>query len=415
MLRKCRSLVFGRRVSLALAIALLLLSGAGANAEGSTPRLLQVARVTGATVTAPTLVGNEIVWGEETNDGAISIRARGASETARTLFRARLPDVPDDAANDSFFKVTVAQVIGEIAGSPSRVAFLRLVTLVKEPRCRPGCGAPTIFEPLFSELWTGAPDGHFRRVAGGAPTRLGPLCRRIRPTAIDLSGSRLLFAERVESCQGDATAAFRESRLVLARGGSPQQLLLRSKAPISPVATAGRFAAWGSNVRSEPAFRESRPALVTVYDLERRRVSYRISADELKSTGSLSFDLQSNGTIAVAAMPRRSSCPTPVVSWASRASPKPHVLRVTALATYLRIARNRILLSTPDISCGHVARLELVSLDGRVSRLASFSNSSHPPLSLSPEVDFDGHRFVLAVTRAGSSRGVTSIYLGRTQ
>ena len=414
-MRKRRSLFSTKQASLVLAAGLLLTSGAEANAGGSTPRLLRVARIAGATVTAPTLAGNEIVWGEETSGGAISIRAKSVRGTVHTLFRASLPDVPGGAANDPSFRVTVAQVIAEITGSPSRIAFLRLATLVKEPRCRPSCGAPTVFEPLFSELWAGTPDGRFRRMAGGAPTRSGPLCKRIRPTAIDLSGSKLLFAERVETCQGDAAATFRESRLVLARGGSRQQLLFRSQAPLGPVATAGRFAAWGSNVRSEPTFRASRPAAITVYDLERRQVSYRISADDLKSTGSLSFDLQPNGTLAVAAIPRRSSCSTPLVSWASRASPKPHVLRVTALGTYLRIARNRILISTPGIPCGHLARLELVNLDGRVSRLASFGNSSHPPLNLSPDVDFDGHRFVLAVTRAGPSQRVTSIYLGRTQ
>jgi hypothetical protein len=412
--RKRRSLVPSRRLLLALAAALLLPCGAGANAGRSAPRLVQIARVAGATVTAPTLAGSEVVWGEETYEGVISIRARGARGTVRTLFRARLPDVPGDATDDPFFRVTVAQAIGEIAGSASRIAFLRLAILVKEPRCRPGCGAPTIFEPLFSELWAGAPGGHFRRVAGGPPTRSGAFCRRIRPTAIDLSGSKLLFAERVETCQGDAAATFRESRLVLTRARPRQQLLFRSKAPLGPVAIAGRFAAWGSNVRSEPAFRASRPATITVYDLERRHVSYRISADELRSTGSLSFDLQRNGTVAVAAMPRRSGCPSPIVSWASRASPKPHVLRVTALGTYLRLVGNRILVSTPDIPCGDVDRLEVVSLDGRVSHLASFSKSSHPPANLSPEVDFDGQRFVLAVTRAGSSQRVTSIYLGRT-
>jgi hypothetical protein len=409
------SLVSDKRVLLALPVALLVASGGGASASGSGSRLVQVARVAGATVTAPTLAWSKIAWGERKSDGSISIRARGTSGAIRTLFGAKQPAVPGDAAGDPSFKITVTQEIGEIAGSPSRIAFLRTATLVKDPRCRPGCGAPTLFEPLFSELWMATPGRHFRRVAGGAPRRSGPLCRRIRPTAIDLSGSRLLYAERVETCQGDAAATFRESRLILVREGSRQQLLSRTKAPLGPVAIAGRFAAWGSDVRSEPGFRASRQATITVYDLESRRVSYQISADDLRSTGSLGFDLQPDGTIAIAAIPRRSGCSTPIVAWASRASPKPHVLRLTAMATYLRIARNRILVATPDISCGHVARLTLVSLEGQIRSLASFSDSSNPPLFLSPETDFDGHRFVIAVTRAGSARPVTAIYLGTTQ
>jgi hypothetical protein len=317
-----RSLVSDKRVVLALPVALLVTSGDGARASGSGSRLVQVARVAGATVTAPTLALSEIAWGEKKSDGSISIRVRGTSGAIRTLFGAKQPAVPGDAAGDPSFKITVTQEIGEIAGSPSRIAFVRIATLVKDPRCRPSCGAPTLFEPLFSELWMATRGGHFRRVAGGAPRGSGPLCKRIRPTAIDLSGSRLLYVERVETCQSDAVASFRESRLILVREGSRPQLLARTKAPLGPVAIAGRFAAWGSDVRSEPGFRSSRQATITVYDLESRRVSYQISADDLRSTGSLGFDLQPDGTIAIAAIPRRSGCSTPIVAWASRASPK---------------------------------------------------------------------------------------------
>ena len=413
-MRKRRALVScGRQALLGLAAALLAVAVSGASASGEPPRLLRVARVTGSTVEEPTLAGREIVWGEDRRDGSISVRATRVGGVARTLFRAARPAVPSDASNDPSFRVSVAHLIGQIAGSRSRIAFLRLATLVKEPRCRPGCGASTLFEPLFNELWIQASGGHVRRIAGGVPTQQGPGCRRIRPTAIDLSGVNVLYAERIETCQGDAADSFRESRLILVAGRSPAQLILRSQAPLGPVAIAGRFAAWGSDVDSEPGFRSGREAMVTVYDLKSRRVLYRVGAGALQSSGSLSFDLQPNGTIAIAAIRMASGCLPAMVAWASRAAPRPHVLRVGAVGTYLRIAQNLILLSAPDVSCGHVARLTLVNLQGRLTRLASFSDSSNPPAFLNPEVDFDGHRFAIAVTRSGPPQDTTSIYLGR--
>jgi hypothetical protein len=394
----------------AAAVLLLGLAVSGARAGGESPRLLRVARVTGSTVAQPTLAGREIVWGEDAQDGSIAVRATEVGGTVRTLFRAKRPVVPPDAT-DASFRYKVAHVIGPIAGSSSRIAFLRLATLVEEPRCRPACGAPTLFEPLFNELWIGSRSGDYRRLAGGPPNEQGSSCRRVRPTAIDVAGSRILYAERVEACEGDA-GAFRESRLMLVSGRGRPQLILRSRAPLAPVAIAGHFAAWGSDVRSEPGFRPETPATVTVYDLERRRILYRVGADALRSTGSLSFDLQPNGTIAIAAIGRESSCLPAVVAWASLAAPRPHVLRVRAAGTYLHVARNLILLSASGESCGHVAQLSLADLEGRVTRLASFSDASSPPAFLNPELDFDGRRFTIAVARTGRPQEITSIYIG---
>lgn len=397
-----------RIASLGAAAALLALALGGARAAAGPARLVQVARVPARTVEAPTLSGPDVLWGEDRSDGSIWIRAARVGGAVRTLFRAPRPAVPDDAETDRSFRVSVAQVVGAIAASPSRSAFIRDATLVKEPRCRPECEAPTLLEPLFSEVWSRASGGAFRRIAGGQPIRKGPACRRIRPTAVDVFGSKLLYAERIERCRGEAEATLVESRLVLVSGRSRPRVLLRSAAPLGPVAIAGRFAAWGRDVRSEPGFRLDRQAKIVVYDLKDRRVLYRVTADALRSDGSLTFDLQQNGTMALAAVKRASGCPPTTVAWTSRAAPRPHILPVGATGTYLRIVGNRILLSEPGPRCGNGARLALVDLRGRARTLASFS----PPAFLNPEVDFDGRRLAIAVIQQKGSAATTAIYVG---
>jgi hypothetical protein len=393
----------------AAGVVAVLVPAAAARPQASKPHFTRVARVTGASVEAgPALTGARVVWGQVDSRGAVTIRS-GSGTGIRTLFSARLPAVPVDRVPGPPLVAGVAHGAASLEASPSRIAFIRYAILVTEGRCagRP-CGVRTE-EPLFWELWVGASRGPFRRVAGGAPTAASPSCELVVPGPVDVSGTSIVYAEHRALCRGRLADAYAgRARVVLLRGRS-KTILARTSSPIDAVAIAGRYAAWGTYARARAAEKPT----ITVYDLRRRSIAYRVT------TGSLSsFGLQGDGTIAWLTS---SDDAAATLAWASPRSPRPHVLKAVApIGFVVRIAGDRILLAAkvPRSCCA--VRLALAALNGRARTLSSFGTSEQSPRGLLGEiVDFDGRRAAFVVsTRPAEppdAQGSTAIYFGRVR
>ena len=346
---------------------------------GPSTKPVEVTRIpTARFESGPVLAGNALLWTEKAKDGSLSVRV-AAGGRVRTIFRAAKPALPPDLPASPAFDISVGQDARAVAGS-TMVAVLRSVYLVYTPKCRPACGAPTLVRPYFGELWLGSTHGAFHRVVGRRPA-FGAGCTTVRPTSVDVDGDAVLDTELTETCD-TMEPALVSSRVVLRRTRTGAHTLVTARRWLYEVALAGRFAGWSD---SEGA--------VVVYDLRRRRLSYRVKA-------ALGFDLQADGTMALAGEQG--------VAWVSPAEPWPHRLRADAYGANVRIVGGRIAFAS-QADDGRMWRTSaaLVDLHNRVTTLAAY-RGSYPSVATVTYVDFDGRSVAFALERY--PRGGVSLY-----
>jgi hypothetical protein len=153
------------------------------------------------------------------------------------------------------------------------------------------------------------------------------------------------------------------------------------------LALAGRYAAWidGSNV--------------IVDDRVERRTAYTTRIGPAGINVDMGIGLQSDGKLAVAyrLVEFANAGPLKVV-WLSPSAPRPHVLRLRARHTEIRIAADRIAFEryiSPD-----AGSLVIAGLAGGVRTIARFDTST----KLRGGFDFDGRRIVWASDRIAKTR-----------
>lgn len=386
---------------------------AGIRADASVrPRPAEVARIDGAAadldLAGPVLGGRGIAWAQRERNGSLSVRVAFPG-SVRTIYRVALPPVPAPESRDSEYEARVIQTVGAMAGSSTRIAFVRSVMLARTPRCLPACRKPSLIKSLFSELWVGPTVGPFRRVAGGESG-----CGVPRPIDVDVSGAQVVYSQRTQGCASSGSGV---DAVVLANAPGKRVLARSVSATLADVAISVPYVAWAQNTSARVGSAARFPGSIIVYSLRRRAVAYRLPARALKADDSLAFDVESSGAIGVVAEgPGGGGCAPSVVAWSSTSARRAHLLRVGAAALVVRIAGGTLVIARPGATCAG-RRLTAVSLRGRTRTLAAFEPSSDRGESLEGDFDFDGRRFTYAVTRsvagAGKPRYETSLYLGR--
>ncbi|HEY3018381.1 MAG TPA: hypothetical protein VGJ23_06080 [Gaiellaceae bacterium] len=311
----------------------------------------------------PILAGSHVVWASTSPSVAFYV-----SGPARRVWRATRVPVPADARDDPSYDVRVAQRVSSVSSSALRTVFVRSIDLQLIPRCAsedPPCLAPIRLKAWRGEVWTGPPTGPFRLLAGG----------KGKPIALDadVDGRAILYSDTVPA---------QSSRVVLVRRGAPPIVLASSRDVDFPsIALAGRYAAWieRRTIEHWPA----PPRTLVVYDIAARRVAYTLGVEELGHALLIAFDLQRNGTVALASDPSPGPGCDGGVAWASIAEPHPHYLTGNAIPWRIKIAAGRIAFITR--SCGAPTPFRLV-LETREGRILSDS------VIVYGGFDFDGRR-----------------------
>ena len=326
----------------------------------------------------PTLAGDAVVWGEAAGaTGSLHQWTRRRGE--RVLYR-----------SDSF-------ALGRpLAASRTLLAFERTY-----PTCKP---QPNVACPQAQDALVGPPQGPFHTLVRPRKCFMPTL-----DNTLALDGGIAAYLE-VE-CEGQRIRVVVRD---VEHAGRP--LIVRDAALSSGccrnVAIAGRFVAWID--RHD----------VVVYDRLARRLAYRTRiGPEAGVDVDLGFDLQRDGKVAVSyrLVEVARSGPT-TIAWLSPSAPRPHLLRLHASDTRIRIADDRIAVErflSPSRST-----LVVADLAGRARLVASFA----PPVRLRGRFDFDGRQIAWASDRVTSTRvdcppsgqerpciqretGVTSIWL----
>jgi hypothetical protein len=244
------------------------------------------------------------------------------------------------------------QRVGQIVASGRRVAFIRTVEFQRW--CAPDDICPYRREVVQKDLWSGPPQGPFKRVHHGLTLD------------VDVDGTRVLYSDTF--------------RVVLGRG----TVASSGTAEYPEVALAGRYAAWTEVPRGRNSLYEKR-ALV-VYDLRAHRVAYR-----LEPASFVDVDLAADGTVAFGQDPTPVGGPDGGVGWASLAEPWPHFLNGNAIPFEVRLASGRVAFFTRGA-------LVVRELDGKVVKQQRAAYG---------DFDFDGHR--LAYLRSPKSIGIARI------
>jgi hypothetical protein len=295
----------------------------------------------------------------------------------RLAWRGAVIPVPPGLAKGSW-DASVSQRAGSLAGSTSTLAFVHSADVTLQAKCRksfPPCMVPDMTKTILGELWRGPASGPFHRIAGG---RNGPIV-----LSADVSGTEVAYtqvaARRLEGGSG-------LSRVVLVRDGRrPVTLASSRKSIFDAVAVAGDYAAWLG--RPTGAVRYPQPFFtITVYDLRRSRVAYRLGDRALAANNSsLPFDVAADGTVAfVSDRSPRGGCDGGI-GWASPRSPRAHFLPGDALQAAVRLARGRIaFLSRPSCTASGDFTVVVATLDGRRTSVASLASIGG--------FDFDGRR-----------------------
>ena len=155
----------------------------------------------------------------------------------------------------------------------------------------------------------------------------------------------------------------------------------------SDVEIAGRFVAW--NERST----------VVVYDRVTRRTAYRARIGPAGIGVDLGFDLQADGKLGVAYRLVEVARAGPAnVAWLSPASPRPHLLRLKAADTRIRIAGDQ--LAFERYVSPQTGTLVAVDLAGHVRPIARFIS----PVRSRGGIDFDGRRITWASDLVADTR-----------
>jgi hypothetical protein len=226
------------------------------------------------------------------------------------------------------------------------------------------CG-PFRVKPFRGELWSGPPTGPFRRIAGGNG--------RAIVLDADLDRAALVYSESVP--EGS-------SRVVLLPQRERPTVLAASRDIVfSRVSLAGGYAAW---LERQPLERWPAPSrTVVVYDLAARQVAYTLGPKALGNAVLTSFDLQSDGTVALAINPSPVGGCDGGVAWASAAEPRPHFLVGNAIPWRIKTAAGRIAFITRTCGAPTPFRLVVETSEGRIvsNRTVAYGG-----------FDFDGRR-----------------------
>jgi hypothetical protein len=368
-----------------VAIALLCLAVAGAARGQAWPPVERPgSRVL---LAGPVLAGAAVVW----------LERRGSEARLERAVPGRRPTV-------LFRQALRNGSLDDVAASQGVVALERLTSVCPPPN------PPIAYSCTeHREVLGGAPSGLLRVLAtsddcGGASISV--------PTSVDASGDLVAMGENVCVSPGN-----RRRQIVVVRLGrtSPSLVcdadlvhgpaLCRGDARI-----AGRFVAWS----------EGRDAVV-VYDRLRRRVAYRPLLPRVQS-----FDVQADGTLAVAYYPQgleggasvawRTPRAGGVLPFRAGVSGRPR--------SVVRIAGDRIL--AERVLSPSSSALVVSDLRGRTRRIARFAS----PVRREGDFDLDGRQVTWASTRITNTKlvcpppgigapclraetGVTTVWLGR--
>jgi hypothetical protein len=318
------------------------------------------------------------------------------------------------------------QRVGAVSASSSRIALLRSVFVEKNPRClrvSPPCALPSFLKRLFAEVWVGGLRGQFVRVAGGTPPS-GSSCNPSLPVDVDVSGGRLAYLERTETCSGtDRRSWMRVVVIAAGRRAIRRTVInLRRQTVADDIAVAGHYVAWGENLANGIGGRPQLHGRIVVYDVVARKVAYRVTATDLASTGAIAFDLAPDGKTAVVAEQRlQGECGGPLrVAWISPVPRRIHFLPLRAATLAIAVAGEQLLFAPRRAACSQPERLAVVGLRGETRTVVEFNSKSSRRTFLE-SFDFDASRFAFAVTQvrsrasipAGRERYETSLRLGR--
>ena len=306
-----------------------------------------------------------MLWTDSTTDPPVLYRLeRGVS---RPLWRGREVALPAGEPPGS----EVVQTIAGLGASATAAGFVYRVGVL-QPR---PISCEICYRDLFSELWVGPPHGPFRRVRG-VPGRCGQI------DGLD-AGPRSVVVSEAPSAAGctELRPVFPKVVSVPLAGRGRQTVFARSSAfRFVHVAAAGRYVAWDRLPMRCGAGRIpcSRTG-ITVYDMTRRRVAFRLSAKQLGVSGAPSFSLalQPDGKLAVVASGATKPCAADLcnhgrLAWASPSSPRPHVVAAAPLDYPVAMSGDRLVFLTDDSRA-----LEVSDLRGRTRALDPFEPSRH--------------------------------------
>jgi hypothetical protein len=282
------------------------------------------------------LAGDGVAWSE--NDGAASVLR---------LWR------PDQGTKVVFRSKTTNAGRG-LVGSGPLLAF---------ERSYPGCPAqPGVACPTLTDFALGPRTGPFRPIAAARKCAFP-----FSEPGLDLAWTRTtsFVAYDALDCERERVTTFVQTTSTPPKRAVFRTVALR-EACCAGLRLAGRFIAWSTDWNGR----------LTVVDRDRNHPVVSVRVGDGVSAKPLSFDVQSDGTLAVIAGGR--------LFWVSPESPQPHVI-ATQVSGAVRIARARV----AYVRTGAVM---LSDLRGHGRVVARFRR----PARLHGALDFDGARLAFS-------------------
>jgi hypothetical protein len=258
-----------------------------------------------------------------------------------------------------------------LAASPTHVAFERTY-----PGCppQPGQACPQEADAVVGR-WTGP----YRRLVGPHTCFLPT-----EGTSLALDGGIAAYLE-VDCDRQLLRVLVRD----VARHGGPMVLRTASFSSgcCRDVALAGRYTAWIDGSR------------ILVDDRVAHRTAYDAHIGPAGISVDMGFGLQADGKLGIAYRLVEFANAGPLkVAWLSRSAPSPHVLKLRARDTRIRIAQDR--LAFERYISPVAGALVVADLSGQARTIARFA----APTGLRGSFDFDGQRIVWASDHVASTR-----------
>ena len=362
------------------------------------------------------LAGREILYSPVSGDPPAVYSVSGGRSAV--IYKAPVVPLPRRFRKPSIYESRVSQGLRSLVGAPGVVAFVRFVIVTHNPKCRPQCGLPSYFTPLFYEVRARVGSGPFRRLAGG-PGRC-PV-GQFWPEDVAVTQTHVVYSGRLDGCTGRR----QEIRVgeVRVRGEVPRRMVLarfRRTGDVR-VAAAGRFVAWTRDWSSSRRPELHSDALV-VYDRARSRIAYTVEIPpKPRISGIYSLAVQSDGKVAAELGRDVGQCELPQLVWSGPSNaPRLRVFRGqpnVGFSTDVELVGDRVLFvrnTRSGCMSNSEAELVLASLDSSAIRvLGRYTLSQVPQIFPGPTFGFDGARSVFSEGALSEDRkqGWTSILL----